>query len=193
MKVVSLKLSMKTTISFVLLAAPFLASMLSSIAAQADLSRSTIFAMNTIYIDRDYTENGVSLQSKQTDTDLRLMRVEKKWSYGAIFSQSANDSSDAGRSSYGLTTGYYSDKDFYINFSYFFNSKYSTGGADYKGNGNEIDLGFVSKITSSFYAGLMIARKEFKYTDQTIAGVSSTADVAHRELIPMFTFAVVFQ
>lgn len=184
---------MKTSISWTLIPVAFLIALMSSFSAHADLSRSMIFAMNTIYIDRDYTENGVSFQSKQTDTDLRLMRVEKKWSYGAIFSQSANDSSDAGRSSYGLSTGYYSDKDFYINISYFFNSKYSTGGSDYKGNGNEIDLGFVSKITSSFYAGLMIARKEFKYTEQTIAGVSSTIDAAHRELIPMFTFAVVFQ
>lgn len=161
--------------------------------AVADLSRSTIIAMNTIYIDRDYTDNNISTQSKQTDTDFRLIRVEKKWAYGGIYSQSANDSSDASRASYGLSTGYYSDKDFYLNLSYFFNSKYSFGGTDYAGNGTQIDLGFVSKITSSFYAGLMFSRKEFKYKEQTTAGVTSDVEATHRELLPMFTFAVVFQ
>ena len=169
--------------------------------AQADLSRTTIFSLNTIYIDRDYTDNGVNTKSKQTDTDLRLMRVEKKWAYGLIYSQSANDSSSASRTSTGLSFGYYSEKDFYLNVHYFVNSKYSFGTGEYtKGNGYEIDLGFVSKITSSFYAGLVIARKEFKYSELTTDGSlppftpsSGSTEATHHELIPMFTFAVVFQ
>lgn len=167
---------------------------LTSVVAKADLSRTTLFSLNTIYLDREYKDNGVTSKSKQTDTDLRLMRIEKKWAYGLIYSQSANDSSSASRTSTGLSLGYYSEKDFYLNVHYFLNSKYSFTGFEYsKGNGYEIDLGFVSKITSSFYAGLVIARKEFKYTEQTIGGVQSTADATHQELIPMFTFAVVFQ
>ena len=170
--------------------------------AQADLSRTTIFSLNTIYIDRDYTDNGVNTKIKETDTDLRLMRVEKKWAYGDIYSKSANDSSSASRTSTGLSVGYYSEKDFYLNLHYFLNSKYSSTGVEYsKGSGYEIDLGFLSKITSSFYAGLVIARKEFKYSEQTSTGMgfppvapgTSTAEVSHHELIPMFTFAVVFQ
>lgn len=173
-----------------------------SMIAQADLSRTTIFSLNTIYLDRDYTNNGVNTKIKETDTDLRLMRVEKKWAYGAIYSQSANDSSSASRTSTGLSAGYYSEKDFYINVHYFLNSKFSDAGVEYsKGSGYEIDLGFVSKITSSFYAGLVIARKQFKYSEQTTNGTgfppspagTSTADISHHELIPMFTFAVVFQ
>lgn len=168
-----------------------------SAVAQADLSRTTIFSLNTIYIDRDYTDNGIETNSKETDTDLRLMRVEKKWSYGVIYSQSANDSSSASRTSTGISFGYYSEKDFYINVHYFLNSKFDFGngtGEYSKGNGYEIDLGFVSKITSSFYAGLVIAQKNFKYTEMTMPFVgTSSVEASHRELIPMFTFAVVFQ
>lgn len=182
----------KTLFSFVVFTSVF---------AQADLSRTTVFSLNTIYIDRDYTDNGVNKKSKETDTDLRLMRVEKKWAYGAIYSQSANDSSSASRASTGLSVGYYSEKDFYLNLHYFLNSKYSFGTGEYtKGNGYEIDLGFLSKITSSFYAGLVIARKEFKYSQMTgtsasppFGPTSGPADATHHELIPMFTFAVVFQ
>lgn len=166
----------------------------SSVLAQADLSRTTIFSLNTIYLDRDYTDNGVNSKSKATDTDLRLMRVEKKFGYGLIYSQSANDSSSSSRTSTGLTLGFYSEKDFYLNLHYFLNSKYSFGGSEYsKGNGYEIDLGFLSKITSSFYAGLVIARKEFKYTELTGPAGTSSTEATHHELIPMFTFAVVFQ
>lgn len=167
---------------------------LSCVFARADLSRTTIFSLNTIYLDRDYTDNGVISKSKATDTDLRLMRVEKKFSYGLIYSQSANDSSSSNRTSTGLSLGFYSEKDFYINVHYFLNSKYSFGSSSYsKGNGYEIDLGFVSKITSSFYAGLVIARKEFKYTELTSPIGVSSVEATHHELIPMFTFAVVFQ
>ncbi len=88
--------------------------------AQADLSRTTIFSLNTIYLDRDYTDNGVNTKIKETDTDLRLMRVEKKWGYGVIYSQSSNDSSSASRTSTGLSLGFFSEKDFYIKIHYFF-------------------------------------------------------------------------
>ena len=81
-----------------------------SSSAFADLSKTTVFSLNTIYLDRDYTDNGVSSQSKITDTDLRLMKVEKKWSYGAIYSMSSNDSSDSNRSSYGLSVVLYLDQ-----------------------------------------------------------------------------------
>ena len=171
-----------------------------SVAAQADLSRSTLFSLNTILLDREYIDNNVTTKSKITDTDLRLMRIEKQWAYGVIYSQSASDSSAASRSSYGISAGYYSDKDFYINLHYFLNSKYTAGNTDYsKGSGYELDLGFVSKITSSFYAGLMFGRKEFKYSESTtnlgFPGGTTTSQTSstHRELIPMFTFAVVFQ
>jgi hypothetical protein len=168
--------------------------------ASADLSRSTLFSLNTIYLDREYVDNNVTTKNKITDTDLRLMRIEKKWAYGVIYSQSASDSSDASRTSYGVSTGYYSDKDFYINLHYFFGSKYTFGNTEYsKGSGYELDLGFVTKITSSFYAGLMFGRKEFKYSESTTnlgfpgGTTTSEASSTHRELIPMFTFAVVFQ
>ena len=186
----------KILFSVVLLVSTFMPTV-----ASADLSRTTLFSLNTIYIDRDYTFANVSTHDKITDTDLRLMRIEKKWAYGVIYSQSASDSSDASRTSYGISTGYYSDKDFYINLHYFFGSKYTMGATEYsKGSGYEIDLGFLTKITSSFYAGLMFGRKEFKYSESTtnagFPGAPSTtaqASAVHRELIPMFTFAVVFQ
>lgn len=156
--------------------------------------KSTVFSLNTIYLDRDYDNNGVKSQAKITDTDLRLIRIEKYWAYGGLYSISSNDASDANRSSYGLTVGYYSEKDFYINVSYFLASKYSLGtGTEYtKGSGYEVDLGFLSKITSSFYAGLMIGLKNFSYTEQTTAGVKSSVSATHKEVIPMFTFAVKF-
>lgn len=166
---------------------------LAGLSARADLSRSTIFSLNTIYIDRDYDNNGVTSKSKQTDTDLRLTRVEKNWSYGAIYALSSNDSSDANRTSYGLSVGYYSEKDFYLNFNYFLASKYAFGSNEYsKGTGYEVDLGFLTKITSSFYAGLLIGIKNFSYTEQRIGGVTSSASINHREVLPMFTFAVDF-
>lgn len=169
-------------------------SMAASLSARADLSRSTVFSLNTIYIDRDYNDNGVTSKSKQTDTDLRLTRVEKNWSYGAIYALSSNDSSDANRTSYGLSVGYYSEKDFYMNFNYFLSSKYSFNGSNEysKGNGYEVDLGFLTKVTSSFYAGILIGIKNFSYSEQKIGGVTSDASVTHREVLPMFTFAVDF-
>lgn len=158
----------------------------------ADLTKSTIFSLNTIYLDRDYNDNGVNTQSKMTDTDIRIMRVEKDWSYGAIYSLSSNDSSDASRTSLGLSVGYYSEKDFYLNFHYFLSSKYSFGGfGEYsKGGGYEFDVGFLSKVTSSFYVGILMAMKNFSYTEQTMGGVTSNVSSSHREVIPMFTFAI---
>ncbi|MBY0554491.1 hypothetical protein K2P97_08180 [bacterium] len=163
--------------------------------AQADLFRSTLFQLNTIYLDRDYDDNGVQSKSKQTDTDFRIMRVEKYWAYGAIYSLSSNDSSDASRNSFGLSLGYYSEKDFYMNLHYFLTSKYNrgAGGAEYtKGNGYEFDVGFLSKITSSFYVGLLVAIKSFTYNEQTAGNVTSNITAAHKEVIPMFSFAINF-
>ncbi len=171
-----------------------LITMLISQQSFADLTRSTVFSLNTIYLDRDYTDNGVTNQSKITDTDLRITRVEKNWSYGAIYALSSNDASNANRTSYGLSVGYYSEKDFYLNFNYFLASKYSFGNSsEYsKGNGYEFDLGFLTKVTSSFYAGLLIGIKNFSYTEQTISGVKTDISASHREVLPMFTFAVNF-
>ncbi|MEK6627753.1 MAG: hypothetical protein AABY53_03935 [Bdellovibrionota bacterium] len=161
-------------------------------AAQADMFRSTLFSLNTIYLDRDYDDNGVKTQSKATDTDLRLMRIEKHWSYGGIYSLSSSDASISSRTSIGLSAGYYSERDFYMNFHYYFSSKYSFGGgSEYtKGGGYEFDVGFLNKITSSFYAGIMLAIKNFTYTELTVGGVKSGTSASHKEVIPMFTFAV---
>jgi hypothetical protein len=159
--------------------------------ASADLFKSTVISLNTIYLDRDYNNNGAISQDKVTDTDIRLMRVEKYWGYGAIYSQSASDASDASRKSYGLSVGYYSEKDFYLNYHYYFASKYGFPGTEYtKGSGYEIDLGFLSKVTSSFYVGLVLAIKNFSYTEQEVSGVKSSANVSQKEVMPMFTFAV---
>jgi len=163
--------------------------------AQADMFKSTMFSVNTIYLDRDYVDNTVKSKSTQTDTDLRLIRIEKYWAYGIIHSMSANDSSSANRASSGLTLGYYSEKDFYMNLHYYLTSKYRFGnGAQYsKGNGYEFDVGFLSKITSSVYVGLLVALKNFSYTDQMDSvGTVSSLTANHKELIPMFSFAFNF-
>ncbi len=163
---------------------------LASQLSQADLFKSTLFSLNTIYLDRDYTDNGVSNQSKVTDTDLRLTRIEKYWAYGLVYSLSANDSSNANRTSTGISLGYYSEKDFYLSYTYYLSSKYSFPGGEYsKGSGYEFDLGFLSKVTSSFYVGLMFAIKNFSYTEDS-SGAPVSAN--HKEVIPMFTFAVDF-
>ena len=163
--------------------------------AQADMFKSTLFSLNTIYVDRDYDDNGIQSNSKETDTDFRLTRVEKNWSYGVVYALSSNDSSIANRTSYGLSVGYFSDKDFYLNLNYFLSSKYSFGGgSEYsRGGGYEFDLGFLSKVTSSFYVGLALAIKNFTYTEQTMAGVTSSISATHKDVLPMFTFAVSFQ
>lgn len=185
----SLKKSIQLTVAFI-------AIFLAASAAQADMFRSTLFQLNTIYLDRDYDDNGVKSKSKQTDTDFRLMRIEKYWAYGAIYSLSSNDSSDASRNSFGLSLGYYSEKDFYMNLHYFLTSKYNNnggGGTEYsKGNGYEFDVGFLSKVTSSFYVGLLVALKSFTYTEQTAGGVTSKISATHKEVIPMFSFAINF-
>lgn len=162
------------------------------VSAHADLFKSTLFSLNTIYLDRDYNDNGVSSQSKITDTDMRLMRIEKQWAYGLIYSMSSNDASDANRASYGISIGYYSEKDFYLNYHYFLSSKYSFGGGNEysKGSGYEIDLGFLSKVTSSFYVGLLMGIKNFNYTELNIGGNATAVTSTHKEVIPMFTFAV---
>ena len=157
----------------------------------ADMFRSTLFSLNTIYIDRDYTDNGVKTQSKATDTDLRLMRIEKNWAYGGMYALSSSDASDSSRSSLGLSVGYFSERDFYLNFHYLLSSKYSFGGAEYtKGGGYEFDVGFLSKVTSSFYVGIMMAVKNFTYSEINMGGVTSSTSAAHREVIPMFSFAI---
>ena len=145
-------------------------------------------------MDRDYDDNGVQSKSKTTDMDLRLIRVEKNWAYGVIYSMSSNDPADVSRNSYGLSVGYYSEKDFYLNLHYFPVSKYSYGGTEYnKGNGYEIDVGMLSKITSSVYIGLLVAMKNFSYSEMEAGGVKSDISASHRELIPMFTLAVAFR
>jgi len=172
----------------------FASILLASMVSHADLSKTLVFSLNTIYLDRDYDDNGTTSESKITDTDLRLIRVDKKFAVGGIYSISSNDSSNSSRTSYGISAGYYSDKDFYLNAHYFLSSKYKFNGTtEYtKGSGYEIDLGFLSKITSSFYVGLMVAHKSFSYSEMTVNGVSSSTSATHKELIPMFTFAVVF-
>jgi hypothetical protein len=50
----------------------------------------------------------------------------------------------------------------------------------------------LQKITSSFYVGLLVALKNFTYTEQTSGSVTSSANATHKEVIPMFTFAVDF-
>lgn len=159
--------------------------------AGADMFRSTLFSLNTIYLDRDYDDNGVKSQSKATDTDLRLMRIEKNWAYGGMYSLSSSDASDSSRTSLGLSAGYYSERDFYLNFHYFLSSKYSFGGAEYtKGGGYEFDVGFLSKVTSSFYVGILVAIKNFTYREMNNGGVTSSITVSHKEVVPMFSFAI---
>lgn len=163
--------------------------------AHADMSKTTLFSINTMYIDRDYDDNGTKTEAKTNDTDLRITRVDKQFSYGAIYSMSSNDASDANRKSYGISVGYYSVKDFYVNLHYFISSKYSFGsGAEYsKGSGFGADLGFLSKITSSFYVGLVITHRSYSYSEMSAGGSSSSVSSTHKELVPLFSFAVAFQ
>lgn len=170
----------------------FVTILLLSGVAQADVSKSILFQLNTIYLTRDYTDTNGTYQDKITDTDFRLIKVEKQWAYGLSYSQSANDSSDANRTSFGVTLGYYSEKDFYLNYTYYYSSKYNFGATEYKGTGYEFDLGFLSKVTSSFYVGLMFAIKNFSYTESTTAGVTTDISATQKEVVPMFTFAVNF-
>ncbi len=169
--------------------------LLFSTVAQANVQNSLIFSLNTIYVNREYDDNGFKNQNKETDTDLRLIKIEKQWAYGGIYSLSSNDSSDSSRTSYGLSGGFYSEKDFYINAHYFLTSKYNLGGGSQytKGSGYGIDLGFVSKITSSFYVGLVFAHRSYSYTELTSPMGVSSVSVTHKELLPLFTFAVLFQ
>lgn len=162
--------------------------------ARADMFKSTLFSLNTIYLDRDYDNNGTKYKAKATDTDFRIMRIEKYWSYGVIYSLSSNDSSDASRTSYGLSAGYYSEKDFYMNLHYFLSTKYKlSSGPEYGGgSGYEFDVGFLSKVTSSFYVGLLVALKNFTYSEQSIAGTTSSIAATQKEVIPMFSFAINF-
>ena len=163
--------------------------------ARADLSNTNLFTLNTIYLDRDYTDNGVKYKYKTTDTDIRLGHVFRQAYAGIIYSQSANDSTDSNRTSYGLSGGYFSDRDLYIQVHYFLTSKYDHGGGivDDKGTGYEIDLGGLFRFTSSFYLGLLMAYKSFSYTQRTINGVSAGTSVAHRELMPLFTVGFALQ
>ncbi len=163
--------------------------------ARADLTDTVLVTLNTIYLNRDYTDNGVKSQAKSTDTDIRLGKVFKKYYAGIIYSQSANDSSDSNRTSYGISTGYFSEKDLYIAAHYFFSSKLDHGGGivDSKGSGFEIDLGGLFKFTSSFYLGLMMAYKTFSYSERTTLGTTASTSVTHRELLPLFTIGFAFQ
>lgn len=158
----------------------------------ADMFRSTLFSFNTIYMDRDYNDNGTMSSEKITDTDLRLTRIERYWAYGVTYAQSANDSSNASRTSYGISVAYFSERDFYLSYTHFLSSKYSfSSNNEYtKGNGYEFDIGFLSKITSSFYAGIMVGIKSFNYTEQTTNGARTTVNSSHHEVLPMFSFAV---
>ena len=163
--------------------------------AHADLSNTVLITLNTIYLDRDYSDNGIKTQNKTTDTDIRFGKVFQKYYAGIIYSQSSNDSSDANRTSYGLSTGYYSEKDLYIAAHYFFNSKFNRGGGtvDEKGSGYEIDLGGLFKFTSSFYMGLMMAYKTFSYSERTTGGTTTAVSISHKELMPLFTVGFTFQ
>jgi hypothetical protein len=165
-----------------------------SLECRADLFKSTLVSLNTIYVSRDYNDNGVQSSLKETDTDFRLTRIEKNWAYGVVYALSSNDSSQASRTSYGLSLGYFSEKDFYMSLNYFLASKYNLGfGSEYsKGSGYEIDLGFLSKVTSSFYVGLALAIKTFSYSEQVTGGVATSVSATHKDVLPMFTFAVNF-
>lgn len=173
----------------------FLVITTSSVYCKADLNNTFIFTINTIYLDRDYSDNGVKTKAKTTDTDLRLGKVFRSYYGGLIYSQSANDSLAASRTSYGLSGGYYSDRDLYMVAHYYLSSTYDHGGGviDQKGSGFEIDLGGLFRFTSSFYLGLLMAYKSFSYSERSFAGVTSGTSVSHRELMPMFTVGFALQ
>lgn len=171
----------------------FISSVLFMQSASADMSKMTVVSLNTIYIDRDYDVNGVKSQNKETDTDLRLTRIEKNWAYGAIYTLSSNDSSDSNRSAYGISGGYFSEKDFYMTAHYFISAKYHAAGVEYSGgSGYGVDIGFLSKITPSFYVGLLMAHRSFTYSQQSSPAGNTAVSVTQKELLPLFTFAVVF-
>ncbi len=160
----------------------------------ADLNNTFLFTLNTIYITRDYNDNGIKSSYKTTDTDIRLGKVFRSYYAGLLYSQSANDSNAASRTSYGLSGGYFSEKDIYMVANYFFSSKNSQSGVfEDKGTGFEIDLGGLFRFTSSFYLGLMMAYRSFSYTDRTISGVSAGTSAQNRELVPMFTIGFALQ
>ena len=166
-----------------------------SIKSHADLNNTYLFTINTIYLDRDYSDNGVKLKYKTTDTDIRLGKVFRQYYAGVIYSQSSNDSLSSNRVSYGVSGGYYSERDLYLVAHYYLNSTFDQGGGviDQKGSGFEFDLGGLFRFTSSFYLGLMMAYKSFSYSERQIGGVTSSTSVAHRELMPLFTVGFALQ
>lgn len=172
-----------------------LSAVLMSSPAHADLNNTYLFTLNTIYIDRDTTDNGIKTKSKTTDTDIRLGKVFRSYYAGLIYSQSANDAAVSNRTSYGLSGGYYSERDLYMVAHYFFSSKNSLNGgfSEDRGTGFEIDLGGLFRFTSSFYLGLIMAYKTFSYNDRTINSVSSSTSVSSHELMPLFTVGFALQ
>ncbi len=163
--------------------------------AHADLSNTYLFTLNTIYLDRNYSDNGTKFKYKTTDTDIRLGKVFRQAYAGIIYSQSANDSITSNRTSYGISAGYFSDRDLYLQGHYYFSSNYDHGGGivDQKGSGIEIDLGGLFRFTSSLYLGLLMAYKAFSYAERSTNGVTTGTSVAHRELMPLFTVGFALQ
>ncbi len=173
----------------------FFGLLIITIESKADLSKTTLLSLNMMMIDRAHVDAGIETKSKQTDMELKVNRIEKQWSYGAIYATNSNDPSQTNRTSYGLSGGYYSDKDFYVNVHYFLSSKYKLDPVtEYsKGTGFGVDLGFLVKITSSFLAGFELTHRNYTYSEISRGGLAAPISATHTELIPMVTFAVAFQ
>ncbi len=159
---------------------------------KADLSNTTLFKANIMYVDRSFSNGTTSTSYKTQDLDLRLGRVFKKVYAGIISSQSNYDLLTANRSSLGVSLGYFSDKDVYLMVHYFVSSKYQEFSTlNYqKGSGTQVDLGGLFKLSSSFLAGMLFSYKSLTYSELVTNGVSTTVNLSHREMLPMFTLAV---
>jgi len=168
-----------------------LALLLFSGLAKADLSNTTLFQANMMYIDRNFSNGTTSTSYKTQDIDLRLGRVFKKVYAGVVSSQTSYDLLTANRSSVGLSVGYFSDRDIYLMLHYFLSSKYQESSIfNYqKGSGTQVDLGGLFKFSSSFLGGILFSYKSMTYSELVSNNVTSTVNISHREMLPMFTLA----
>lgn len=122
----------------------------------------------TFFYRSEETKVGAN-KAERTDTliDARLGYSFASGLYlGAIYGMDNRDygSSEAARTSYGATVGYYQGS-WALFFHYFLSSQDKVGNGDpFKGTGIQFDFGYYFSLGSSFSVGPQISYKAFTYT-----------------------------